>query len=114
MKRQIAEWSLIFFVKHVKTKCFLLFDVTPMAISKILTNERFFILTGGSLGFILCWLVAWLMDYGLEVAFEKATLGCVIGALILYSFSYFLNKVLKTLKRERIKQNETMTDKEED
>lgn len=84
-----------------------------MAISKILTHERFFIILGGSAGFISCWVVAWMMDYGAEVAFEKATIGCVVGALILYFFCLFLNKVLKTLKRQRIKQNESMSDKED-
>lgn len=82
-----------------------------MAVSKILTNERFFVIIGGALGFVLCWSIPLWMGQGAEVAFEKAAFGCVMGGGLMFIFARALSAIIGTLKRDRGKQNEEVADK---
>ncbi len=83
-----------------------------MAISKILTNERFFVLRGGALGFLSCWILSLLLGQSAGEAFEKGALGAAVGGFIFFIFSRVLESILRTIKRKKNKQNEEWVDNE--
>ena len=81
-----------------------------MKIKKAVTNTRFFVLTGGSIGFVLCWTIALATGQSFESAFSKATMGCVAGAIAMGLFAALINQLFISLSKEKNKQIDEMTD----